>query len=299
MALQPSPSAQRTVQIVRFLAEHPGEALSVSDLARRVGQSRATCQSVLLALETADWVRRRDGGGYTLGVGLISVGAAAQRGAGVIELLRSAAQDLYLATGCEVIACLPAGTHMIVVARSGPSDPFSVATNIGQAFSVEPPVGLSYAAWDDAELVRWMDRAPQLGVRHRARLTQAASLVRELGYSVTLDPATRRALDESVGSLAEDDRAEVLAALAHDEYVAVDPTRRNVRVSNVSAPVFGPDGRIAALMGLTLGPDDSAHLREQAALLCAAARRLGDHLRAPRETSSVDSSHQHLTKSQR
>lgn len=298
MTLQPSPSAERTIQVVRFLAEHPGETFSVSDLARRVRQNRATCQSVVLALEAANWVQRRDGGGYTLGVGLISVGAAAQRGTGVIELLRSAAQDLYLVTGCEVIACLPTGTHMIVVARSGPSDPFSVATNIGQAFSIEPPVGLSYAAWDDTELDRWMDRAPQLGRGERARLTEAATLVRELGYSVTLDPATRRALDGSVGSLAEADRTEVLAALAHDEYAAIDPTRRNVRVSYVSAPVFGPDGRIAALMGLTLGPDDSSHLRDQAALLCAAVRRLGDHLQAPTDISTVDFRGP-LTKSQR
>ncbi len=298
MPLQPSPSAERTIQIVRFLAEHPGETFSVSDLARRVGQNRATCQAVMLALEAANWVQRRDGGGYTLGVGLISVGAAAQRGTGVIELLRSAAQDLYLATGCEVIACLPTGTHMIAVARAGPSDPFSVATNIGQAFSIEPPVGLSYAAWDDNELDRWMDRAPQLSVVERTRLTEAAALVRQLGYSVTLDPATRRALDGSVGSLAEADRAEVLAALAHDDYAAIDATRRNVRVSNVSAPVFGPDNRITALIGLTLGPDDSFHLRDQAALLCAAARRLGDHLEAATDTSPVNS-RPHLTKSQR
>ena len=66
--------------MIRFLAEHSGESFAVADLSRRVAQSRATCQAVLLALEPSNWVRRtRDG--YTLGAGLISIGAAAQQGA--------------------------------------------------------------------------------------------------------------------------------------------------------------------------------------------------------------------------
>lgn len=95
------------MEIVGFLAEHPAETFAVADLARRLGQSRATCQAVLLALESADWVRRGDQGGYTLGAGLIPVGAAAQRGLGVTELLRNAVNELYLALGHEVMACVP------------------------------------------------------------------------------------------------------------------------------------------------------------------------------------------------
>jgi DNA-binding IclR family transcriptional regulator len=282
MALQPSPSAQRAVAIVQFLAEHPDETLSVAELARRVGQSRATCQAVLLALESADWVRRREGGGYTLGAGLIAVGAAAARGAGVVELLRLAADEIQSSTGCEAIACLPAGTYLITVARAGPTDPFSGATTVGHAYPLAPPYGLAFVAWEKAEFDRWIARAPELDPGARGRLEEAAGFVRELGYSITLDSATRWVLGSAVDDLADDERAEVLAALAHDDYVAVDPSgRRTMRVSHLSAPVFGPDGRVIALMGVNVGADDASRLPEIAATLCTTARRLSDELQTP------------------
>ncbi len=291
MALQASPSAQRAVDIVLFLAEHSGETFSVAGLARHVGQSRATCQAVLLALEASDWVRRQESGGYTLGAGLIAVGAAAARGAGVVELLRPAVNELNATTGCEVIACIPAGMNLIAVARAGPTEPYAVATIIGQVFPLAPPLGLSFAAWDDAELDRWLARAPQLGRRERGRLEEAAGLVRELGYSLTLDSATRRTLKASLDALPEAEREQVTAALAHDEYVAVDPEQRRItRFSHMSAPVFGSERRVVALLGINLGVDDATRVPEIARALRRTVQRLADHLAAPGGAPAGDDS---------
>ncbi|UGQ11954.1 helix-turn-helix domain-containing protein [Yinghuangia sp. ASG 101] len=291
MALQPAPSAQRAVEIVGFLAEHPAETFAVADLARRLGQSRATCQAVLLALESADWVRRGEQGGYTLGAGLIPVGAAAQRGLGVVELLRDTVNELYLALGHEVMACVPIGGQMIVVARAGSSDPFSVAVTVGQSYPLAPPYGLAFAAWDDGEIDRWVARSPHLDDATEARLREAAALVRELGYSVTLDPATRRALGSTVDRLSEARRAEVLRTLAHDEYVTVDPVQRqSMRVTHISAPVFGTHGEVVALMGTFVGMNDHEQVPIAATSLCAATRRLSTVLGAPRAGSGRERS---------
>src|SRR5580658_8442904 len=161
MGLQPAPSTLRTVEIVKYLAERPGEAYAVADLARRLGQSRATCQAVLLALEPSQWVRRTKDG-YTLGAGLISVGAAAQRGAAVVGLLRDAVRDLNEELGCEILGYLPAGDQLINVSRVGPNTLMSITMEEGQAFPLVPPYGLAFTAWDEAELERWIARAPKV-----------------------------------------------------------------------------------------------------------------------------------------
>jgi DNA-binding IclR family transcriptional regulator len=291
MPLQPAPSTQRAIAIVRLLAEHSGETYAVAELARRVGQSRATCQAVLLALESADWVRRGDSGGYTLGAGLIAIGAAAQRGTAIVELLRSAVDELHVACGHEVIGYIPAGSQLVAVARSGPTDPFTNAMTVGQAFRLAPPFGLAFAAWDRNELDRWIARAPELSGRAETRLRKAAALVCELGYNVRLDPATRRALQESTGKLSEAGRSELLLAIAQDGHLISDSDHmRSPRLSLVSAPIFGPDRRVVALMGIIFGPTQQNDFLQLTSSLREATRGLagglsvtprGDHEFAP------------------
>ncbi|MFC5749837.1 helix-turn-helix domain-containing protein [Actinomadura rugatobispora] len=281
MALQPAPSAQRGVEIVRFLADHPGEVFAVADLARRLGQSRATCQAVLLALEPPNWVRRTESG-YTLGAGLIPIGAAAQRGAAVVGLLRAATRRLYQETGCEVIGYLPAGDQLVNVGRVGPPFLLSATMMEGQAFPLAPPNGLAFAAWDDAELDRWIARAPGIGREGETRLREAAASVRTLGYGIVLDSFTRRDLESGLADLPEERRRPMEQALAQDELVRVARVEsRTVRHSFVSAPVFGADGRVAALMGVIFETDHDAEVPDIAAALLAASRQLSDGLGAP------------------
>jgi DNA-binding IclR family transcriptional regulator len=272
---------------VRYLADHPGQVFAVADLARRLGQSRATCQAVLLALEPSDWVRRSEGG-YALGAGLISIGAAAQRGAAIVGALRAATAELYDATGCEVLGYLPAGDQLINVSRVGPNSPLSVTMVEGQAFPLAPPYGLAYAAWDEVELEKWIARAPRLGERGRARLKKAAGIVRELGYSVILDPVARREFKSSVDELSEARRQLVARALDHFDLVASgDPELSRIRVSLLSAPVFGASGAVVALIGLVFGAEQRAPVPELAASLLSATERLSARLGASRTRSEA------------
>jgi DNA-binding IclR family transcriptional regulator len=282
MALQPAPSALRTVAIVRYLAEHPGEVYAVADLARRVGQSRATCQAVLLALEPSHWVRRSKDG-YTLGEGLISIGAAAQQGAAIVGLLRAAARDLYEEIGCEVLGYVPAGDQLINVSRVGPGSLTSISMVEGQAFPLIPPSGLAFAAWDESELELWIGRAPHVSRAAQARLRKAAAIVRELGYSVLLDPVTRRELKSTVDELSEARRQFVATALSHDELVGMESeAARTMRVSLLSAPVFGADGKVGGILGIVFDVNQYAQVAEMVASLKSACRQLSDRLGAPR-----------------
>lgn len=281
MALQPAPSALRTVEIVRFLAERPGEVFAVADLARRLGQSRATCQAVLLALEPSGWVRRGEGG-YALGPGLIAVGAAAQRGAPLVALLRDATRALNGETGREILGYLVSGDQLINVSRVGPVFPMSITSVEGQSFPFAPPNGLACAAWDETELEAWIARAPSIGSRGRARLRQAAAIVRTLGYSVMLDPVTRREFSFAVDGLSDGLRQLVASALAHDDLVRVDLEEvRAMRVSLLSAPVFNADGKVVALIGVIFGPEEYTRVPEMAEALLSSGRQLSTSLGAP------------------
>ncbi|MDA8045655.1 MAG: helix-turn-helix domain-containing protein [Actinomycetota bacterium] len=279
MALQPAPSALRTVELIRLMAEHPGQVFAVAELARRTGQSRATCQAVLLALEPSQWVHRsRDG--YSLGAGLISVGASAQRGAAIVGLLRSAVRDLHDEVGCEILGYIPAGDQLINVSRVGPATPLSATVVEGQAFPLVPPWGLAFVAWDESELAAWMARAPNTGRSAPDRLRKAADIVRDLGYSVLLDPATRREFRSSVEELSEARRQFVASALAHDGLVVAE-SEPAIRVSLLSAPVFGADGRVHGLLAVVFDVTHYARLAELATSLKSACRELSGRLGAP------------------
>jgi DNA-binding IclR family transcriptional regulator len=280
MALQPAPSALRTVEIISFLADNPGKVFAVADLARRVGQSRATCQAVLLALEPSRWVvRTKDG--YALGAGLISIGAAAQQGAAIVGLLREAVRELHEHTGCEILGYLPAGDRLINVSRVGPAGPGTVTMVEGQAFPLAPPNGLAFAAWDERDLELWLGRATTAGQQAQDNLRKAAEIVRELGYSVIFDPVTRRELRTNVDSLSAARQKFIASALAHHDLVAQeDEATGAMRVSLLSGPVFGSDGKVAALMGLVFDVRRYSDLAELATALKAACRQLSERLGA-------------------
>ncbi len=281
MPLQPAPSAIRAVEIVRYLADHPGEVYSVAELARRVDQSRATCQAVLLALEPSHWVRRGKDG-YTLGAGLISVGAAAQQGAAIVGLLRSAARELYDELKCEVLGYLPAGDQLINVSRVGPSSLMSVTMVEGQAFPLAPPNGIAFAAWDESDLEAWIERAPKASKAGGDRLRKAAQIVRSLGCSVLLDPVTRRELKSTMDELSEARRQFVSVALTHDGLLGAGlDAAESMRVSLLSSPVFGSDGSVSGLLGVVFDANRYAEVAELAESLKSACRKLSDTLGAP------------------
>jgi DNA-binding IclR family transcriptional regulator len=282
MAVQAAPSAQRAVEIVQFLSEQPSESFSAAELARRLDQSRATCNAVLLALSAAEWVRRDELGRYSIGTGLIQLGMAAQRGTGMMELLRAAADELYAATLQEATASIPSGRDFVIVARAGPEHVLGTLMTMGQVFPLVPPYGLAYAAWSDTDLEGWFDRAPDLGAAAKGRLRRAAKLVRGHGYAVILDPLTRDVLEQAADRLPRRRRAVASELLEQDQLVSIDIVGQPPYFSYISAPVFGADKSVVALFGLLVRSQKPTELPDLAAAVCAIAQRTTERInRAP------------------
>ena len=263
MGIRPAPSTLRAIAIVTLLKDHGGVPLSVVEIARRLEYNRATCQAVLLALEEAGWVRRAGGGGYAIGAGLSSFGPTILDGIPIVEVLKLAVADVHNAIRLEVLASVVAGGDMVIAARAGPSDPFSTSMRIGQSMPLIPPFGLAFVAWDEEAVERWMARMPNLTSREMGRMRKAAELVRRLGYCVTLDPATRHTLQETVAALARGRQTakasarqkELTSALAHDHYVSVSKEQHHLmRVSQISAPIFGSGQDVLAIVCIHVSP---------------------------------------------
>lgn len=251
---RPSPSVERTVAVLDFLAAHPDEAFTLSELCRRVDLTKATGHAMLNALAEAGYLLRHPSDKtFTLGPALIAIGsAAAARRMQVVDHAREEMRRLAADLGVQVLASAAMGDEIVMLGRSGEPEPFGVSVQVGQRLPLVPPLGTVFVAWSGPdEIDRWLRRVgagtPAADLdRYRA----AVDAVRRRGWSVGLDPETRVRL----GAALEGEAAAVealLDQLGHQEYSLLELERAaSYRLSHIAAPVFGPDGEV--VLALTL-----------------------------------------------
>lgn len=240
---RPAPSIDRTVAVLNFLAAHPEEAFTLSELCRRVGITKATAHAMLNALADAGYLLRHPSDKtFTLGPALIAVGsAAAARRMEVVEYARDEMRRLAGALGVQVVATTAMGDEIVVLAREGAAEPFRVTLDVGQRLPLVPPIGTVFVAWlPPTEIDRWLRRAGRDVTDDRLdRYRAAVDAVRRRGWSVGV---------EVPGALASGTRLE---ELAHDESLLLELEKaQTYRLSHISAPVFGPDGSVVLALVL-------------------------------------------------
>jgi DNA-binding IclR family transcriptional regulator len=286
--INPSPAVVRACDLLGALAEHPDEALTVSELARRIGAPRATCDSLLLGLAERGLVRRRPDAdrGYELGPQCIALGDAARTVNTVLAAAAAHAETL----ARDEAACVAVttrerdGTRVAEVFDFGP--PFGVRPRAGQSMALVPPFGAALVAWDgEPQQQAWLDRAdPPLTEDEAARYRAALDAILGRGYSVSVSTwrqsvgpdGPERLLRDPPDDAARRSRAELIRRMAHTEYLAVDVAPdTTVQLTHLSAPVFDRDGRATAAI-MIMGPSHEMSGAEVAALgdrIAAAAGR--------------------------
>ena len=256
-----SPSAERAIRIVEFLAEHPERSFGLADLTRRLGLSHATAHALLATLVGEGWVRRSSDRTFSIGPALVAVGVAARRGLRVVDEALPHMEALAADLGVECQAGVVAGSDVVVVSRVGRRTPFSEGVEVGARAPLSPPIGAPYVAWSTpAEIDAYLDRSPTpMEPAQRERLRRVLAVVRERGYAVTLDQAIMRRLRDVIEGRAVEgpegdlggEMAGLLTALAHEEYATGDlEADAHHDITSVSAPVFGPDGTVVLVIGI-------------------------------------------------
>lgn len=246
-------SATRAIAVLNFLAAHPVDSFTLSEIANRLHINLASAHSLLAVLTDEGYVvrhpRQRT---YTLGPSVVALGSAALERHAAIDLARDAARQLAREVELEVAVSAPAGNDIVVLSRSGPHRARGSSVHVGQRIPLAPPLGAVFVAWGEAE--GWLQRALD---PERQRVALAG--VRARGYSVALEGDTRQGLGaalEDVADLPADDvRRDEIARLVTDlgrrEYQLNDfDPDRTYDVSMIAAPVFDNTGHAA--LALTL-----------------------------------------------
>ncbi|NUU24969.1 MAG: helix-turn-helix domain-containing protein [Streptomycetaceae bacterium] len=268
-AASPSPPTDRVVGVLELLASRPRHAFSLSDIARALGMSKATCHAVTASLANADYlIRNPVDKTFTLGPALVAAGRAAETSYPAVHLAQAEAVALADELGMQATAAIRSEDHLVIVAHAG-SGPDAGAVRIGRRIPLAPPFGGVFVAWaDEAVAAEWAARTEH-PARLRDSLIDSLAAIRERGYSVErLTPAGVR-LRHALAELSDDPLAEglqpmvmtLLAELRQAEYLPGDlATEGRYPVSALSAPVFGPDG--ATQMNLSVQPHREMTPRE-------------------------------------
>jgi len=273
--IQPSPAVLRACDVLDLLATTPGETRSVSEVARDLGMSRATCDAVLLALAERGLVERSPTDRrYALGAACIGIGDAARTSGAAVAAITPVADELARALGACVAVVRRAGDELRVerVLDHGPV--FGARARPGEAIPLVPPFGAVFLAWaPEPEVAAWLDRAdPPLSAADRSRYATALALTRDLGCALSV--ARQRTdllevLEDLVDAPSPErlrERDALIREMARTDYLPVTPEpSAPSRINQISAPVFDHDGRVA-LAVMVLGPATDLSPAEVAAL---------------------------------
>jgi DNA-binding IclR family transcriptional regulator len=249
----PSPPTERVVAILDYLANEGGPALTVSELAKRLRISQATCHAIVSVLAESGFLLRSPGTKrYGLGPKLVGLGRATEEALSSEHLARPGLEELSAASGAYCSLRMLDGESIVVVDIIGEKGR-RVTDKIGDRYPFVPPFGSSFMVWGSDEVVKqWLARAHlPVPKEQRRKLLRLAASCRQRGYIVyplstfvrELHLALLRGEDGIESEPIQRLRNEVLQnAWTVGTILEDHDTAALLDVSTIGAPIFGPDG---------------------------------------------------------
>ena len=257
------------IDIVELLAR--SDPLTLADIVRLTGMSRATAHAVVSEMTGHGWVRRNQGGTYRIGDAFTELAGAVARddplstkAAGVLDRLsEETGFDCFLARRAvdEVVVSEHTSPHIEEAAAGNPvvGDPVVGDggahgwPRVGQRVALTPPVCREFVAWETSEVrSEWIARAPQ---SLRTRLALALDAVRDRGASIERMTDDHVSMITAIGQIDTiPDRlrsrvTEILGELTMVDYLPTelpDDPDAHVAVVSVGTPVFDVDAHVIA-----------------------------------------------------
>ena len=119
MQVRPLSTALKCFEVLEVVADQP-QAVSISELGRLIGESRATAYQRLLTLTTAGWLERAPDGRYRLSTRACRIAVAALEQAGFGERAQPILDELAEESG-EAVSLVVLENDCIVIARRAES----------------------------------------------------------------------------------------------------------------------------------------------------------------------------------
>ena len=247
--------------MLNFLAAHPDEAFSYSQLSQRLQVNLASTHNLLMALTECGYLTRSPSDRtFSLGPALVALGDAALRKNPAVDEARVQMRRLSRELGLETLAFVRAGSDALCIARAGPTQVPGKTVRVGQRVPLMAPLSSVFVAWAPGdEIEQWLLRGgtPR---REQRRQREVLTRVRERGFSVALEVAGRRQLGELLRALAEDPRSEALRREMRDVIHELGLGRFQLGedgvdshgISTLTAPVFDRQGQVELAVALSV-----------------------------------------------
>ncbi|RYE38733.1 MAG: hypothetical protein EOP21_11730, partial [Hyphomicrobiales bacterium] len=177
----------RVVEIINFLAAHPTEAFTLSEIARNIGLSNGSAHRVLTMLAAARFLSRHPKHKtYSLGLALVAVGQAALEKHRGIDVARREMNRLTQELKAQCVATIIAESDRLVLATTGRPQSHAELNRVGERHPIIPPIGLSCVAWRGEEAIRqFLAQAPiPLGAEMLRHIEASFPVVRRRGYAI-------------------------------------------------------------------------------------------------------------------
>jgi DNA-binding IclR family transcriptional regulator len=269
-----SPAVRRVAAILNFMAAHPSQAFTLTELIRALKLSRATCHALLTGLVEVGFLYRASDKQYVLGPAMVSIARQAAEHASPLLV----AQPEMRALADEFDALCAASfreDHDVVVAEHAASvSNLDGALPRGSRLKLHPVPGAIFFAWSPQEEVdAWLDACqPRPTVSERTRMQAVIAFTREHGFSVHVNsPEAAPAPD---GLAADEARNFPIALLAK-----LDP-ETPYDLASITAPVFDGDGKVALALSLSRlpPPTTGAEIERTGRRLRQACDRLSEYI---------------------
>lgn len=252
-------SATRAADLLNFLAAHPDEPLSYSQLSSRLGINQASTHNLLMALTECGYLSRDPKTRtFSLGAALVAIGDAALRENPVVDATRVEMARLAKDLEMGAVALVRAGTDALCIARAGPRRAQVDPPEVGQRIPIMAPLVSVFAAWASAEEVdQWLLRGSAAD-DDQERAREILERVRARGYSVALEVPGRRRLGGLIADLAEHPHSESLRRQLHETIGELGRSAYQLResdgqvqsISTITAPVFDRHGEVCVAVSL-------------------------------------------------
>jgi DNA-binding IclR family transcriptional regulator len=189
-----SPPTERVIRVLNLVAAHPRQRFTVSELARRLDITKATCLGVVGTLAQAGYLVRHEDRTYGVGPGLLTLGGAARDSFASLEVARPHLRRLTERFGVSCTASTVIGDDIVVLERTGLPGDMDGAIRVGQRYPYAPPSGVVFAVWQpDPAITHWLAAYPPVPI-DRDRLGLLAASCHRQGFLV------ERLSEVSVGS---------------------------------------------------------------------------------------------------
>lgn len=253
----------RVLDVLNFLAAHPTESFTLAELARHLGQSKASAYRILTTMAEAGFLTRHpQHKTFALGIAPVAIGQAAlERHRGVNIARREIAA---LASELKVLGCvnIVIDNDRLLLAKEGKPQSHEGLHQVGERMPLVPPIGVGYMAWSsegDRETYISSVRA-DLSDAMKAHLRAAFPIIRARRYAVFASgPGMRKMrrtailpIGRSRDSAFWSSFRQLIRELSAEEFQLLDFDKvPKDGIGYMTAPVFSPEGTVSLELEIT------------------------------------------------